>query len=314
MAVGVKQPQGGQGDGAGIAGIADIAGGPADAAMFDGARGLQSDPASVEQVETGLLLEGIYQVHGADLRGHARGPLMQRLQRFMQQEGVATISALQDRILHARPAAEALVQALFLRPASLFGDTGRLAALRAAMVPYLRSCPLPKIWIAESTCSEDVFALVILLIEEGLYDKTLIFVTAADDRLLARARFGQFPLHRLGEYESNYLRCGGTATLVDYCRERHGQMEFLPHCRPNLIWAKYDLATDRSFNEFQLIVCQRVLPEFGVPLQRRALRLFADSLSPFGLLCVDGPQAMTGTAAAQFQAVDPAQGLFRRTV
>ena len=282
--------------------------------LIDGRPGVQADLASIEQVETGLLLEGIYQVHGADLRGHARGPLMQRLQRFMQQEGIATVSALQDRILHARPAAEALVQALFVRPASLFSDTARMAVLRAAMVPYLRSCPLPKIWIAESTCSEDVFALVIVLIEEGLYDKTLIFVTAADDSLLAQARLGRFPTHRLAEYETNYLRSGGAATLRDYCRERDGLMEFLPSCRPNLIWAQYDLATDRSFNEFQLIVCQRVLPEFGVPLQRRALRLFADSLSPFGLLSVDGPEAMAGSAATQFQALDPAQGLFRRMV
>ena len=124
----------------------------------------------------------------------------------------------------------------------------------------------------------DVFALVILLIEEELYDKTLIFVTGADDGLLAESRRGTFPAERMAEYEANYRDSGGMAALSDYCSMRDGRMVFEPALRRNLIWAQYNLATDRSFNEFQLIACRRVLPEFGLTLRRRALHLFADSL------------------------------------
>ena len=51
-----------------------------------------------------------------------------------------------------------------------------------------------------------------------------------------------------------------------------------------ITWAQYNMVTDASFNEFQMIVCQRALPDFGPLLRQRVLRLFHDSLSLFGVL------------------------------
>ena len=288
-----------------------------------GCRGLQmqlviagpvSDFQTVDRLETDLLLEGLYQLHSADFRGYARAPLMQRLHAYLQSGAIDSISLLQDRIMRSRIEADALVRALSLRPADLFGDTDSVLHLRATLGPYLRSCPLPKLGIAESTSAEEVFGLVILLIEEGRYDKTLIFVTAADDALLAETRLGSFNAADMARYEDNYRRSGGRQALADYCSNLHGRMVFAAHLRNNLIWAQYDLATDRSFNEFQLILCRRVLPEFGPLLRRRALHLFAESLSPFGILAVDVPEELDqAPMTRQFQTVSRQYGLYRRT-
>jgi chemotaxis protein methyltransferase CheR len=267
----------------------------------------------IERLETDLLLEALYQVHGADFRGYARPALTQKLQSLMQAGGIATLSGLQDRLLRSPAQAEALVRALSLRPAGLFDDAAAASQLRRTLCPYLRSCPLPKIWIAESTSAEDVFALVILLIEEGLYDKTLIFVTAADETLLAETRLGAFPWERMAQYDASYRASGGTGALSDYCEQRGDMMIFTAPLRRNLIWAQYNLVTDRSFNEFQFISCRRVLAEFGPSLRRRSLQLFADSLAPFGILGVDVPDELEAAPMAmQFQTVSRANGLYRR--
>ena len=175
------------------------------------------------------------------------------------------------------------------------------------MRPGSRNC-------AESTSAEDVFALVILLIEEALYDKTLIFVTAADEPLLSETRLGAFPAERMAGYDAGYRASGGTGSLADYCDLRDGHtMVFAAPLRRNLIWAQYDLVTDRSFNEFQFMSCRRVLPEFGMSLRRRALQLFADSLAPFGILSVDTADELDAVQMAmQFQAVSRDHGLYRR--
>ena len=284
------------------------------ARLDDGALLQHSDCAAIERLETDLLLEGLYQVHGADFRGFVRASLMRRLRAVMHAEGLPTISALQNHILRARVHAEELVRALSLRPAGLFEDPLGMQALRAVLGPLLRSYPLPKIWIAESTSAEDVFALVILLIEEGLYDKTLIFVTAAEETLLAETRLGVIDAARFAQYEADYQRSGGTRSLNDYgTHQNDGQFAFASALRSNLIWAQYNLATDRSFNEFQLIICQRVLPEFGPLLRRRSLHLFADSLSPFSILSVDVPDDLdSAPMALRFQAVVRERGLYRR--
>ena len=267
----------------------------------------------IERLETELLLEAVYQAHGADFRGYARPVLRQKLQALMQAGGIGTISALQDQVLRSPTHAEGLLRALSLRPAGLFDDASGVGQLRQTLCPYLRSCPLPKIWIAESTSAEDVFALVILLIEEGLYDKTLIFVTAADDMLLAETRLGAFPIARMAQYDASYRASGGTGNLSDYCEQRDDAMVFATQLRRNLIWAQYNLVTDRSFNEFQFISCRRVLPEFGPSLRRRSLQLFADSLSPFGILGVDAADELEAAPMArQFQTVSRQHGLYRR--
>lgn len=294
------------------------------AAVDLGCGGPHADQAPIEALEAELLLEALAQVHGADFRGFARDLVLDKLRAYLRQTGTATLSLLQDRILRSGEEAQALASALHRRSATLFEDTAGMCALREAIGPYLRSCPLPRIWVAEPACAEDVFALVILLIEEGLYDRSLIFVTASDEALLTKIRIGAFPLDRLAACEAAYRTFGGAAQLMDYCvkdafvkDDCDGSgtgMQFSPALHGNLIWAQYNLATDRSFNEFQLIVGRRVLPELGAALRRRALQLFADSLSPFGILAVDPVDDLdAGAMALQFQPIERAHGLYRRS-
>ena len=52
----------------------------------------------------------------------------------------------------------------------------------------------------------------------------------------------------------------------------------------DVVFAQHNLATDRSFNEFHLILCRNVLIYFGRDLQDRVLRLFDESLPRRGVL------------------------------
>jgi chemotaxis protein methyltransferase CheR len=274
-----------------------------------------SHQATIETLETELLLEALYQLHGLDFRGYAASFLLRRLRQFINERGIDTISILQDQIIRSRDIMDALVRTLSLRLGKLFDNDSQTQSFRKVVAPYLRSCPLPKIWIAESTSPEDVFELVILLVEENLYDKTLIFITAADENMLNETRAGCFVIDDFLQYEENYKRCGGKSALTNYCTQHNGHMVFKAALRKNLIWAQYDLTTDRSFNEFQFIYCRRVLPEFGPQLRRRALQLFADSLSPFGVLNIDILEELQHTAMGlQFQLICQSSGLYRRVL
>ena len=72
------------------------------------------------------------------------------------------------------------------------------------------------------------------------------------------------------------------------------------------------MVTDASFNEFQMIICQRALPDFGPLLRQRVLRLFHDSLSLFGVLGLDREIADGDPLAASYQAVFPHQPWYKR--
>lgn len=272
---------------------------------------------TVQEVEAELLLEALYRVYGTDLRAMDRAALRPRLIAFMRRRGLASLSALQAEALHDQALGIELLRCLCLRPAALFDDPARIAVLRQTLGPWLRSCPVARLWISECSGAEDVYTLAILLREEGFYDKTLLFATASSEAMLDAARAGRIPAAELGRYQQSYLRSGGRHTLTDYLvsaePDAEGDLVFRPELGRNIIWAQYNLATDATFNEFQLIVCRGALADMQPALRQRALRLFHESLAVFGYLSVHPADALDHLPNdVDFRAVHADSGLYRR--
>lgn len=267
----------------------------------------------VEDLEIDLLLEGVYRRFGHDFRGFRREPLKERLHAMMRQNGLQSVSLLQDRVMHDPPSASAFLRALSERSKTLFDDPSYFQALRAAMVPLLRTYPSPKIWIAECVSVEDACALSIMLAEEGLHERTQIFATAQNEALLQEAQSGHFPGARLAAYAENYRKSGGKADFTTYCRQGQGSVAFSPQLCANVTWAQHSLASDASFNEFQLVLCRRNLSDFGDALRQRVLQLFYDSMSFLGVLGVEG-DAVGSLApfSSRYRPIAANQGLYRR--
>jgi chemotaxis protein methyltransferase CheR len=267
-----------------------------------------------EQVEIDLLLEGLYQLYGNDFRGYERPLLKRKLLAFMHAQGLNTVSALQALVMHEGDVGEALLRSLLERPGGLFHERENFKLLRETAGPLLRSYATPKVWLTECASAEEVFALAILLEEEGLSDKALLYATSPNEALLNEAREGVFAADKLLEYTENYRHSGGKGELTDYCIETDEGWVFLPQIRRNIIWSQFSLATDTSFNEFQLIVCHTPLTDFAAPLRRRVLTLFSESLSPFGILNVEGALELESAPfSINYQSIATAPGLYRHT-
>lgn len=266
---------------------------------------------SLEEIEIDLLLEGIYQHFGDDFRGYERAYLKQKLLEFMQAQGLKTISALQDSAMHEPGANTALSRALSFHPVALFENAAKIRAMREMLGPRLRSCPFPKVWVADCSCAEEVFTLAIMLEEEGLYQKTQIFATDANEILLHEARSASFPLSRFAEYEDNYRRSGGRRQLSDYCLVDDQRVVLAQALQHNITWAQYNLSCDTSFNEFELITCHRSILDFGTSLRRRVLQIFSESLTPFAILSAEPIEELYNACFAfNYKAAYPELGLY----
>lgn len=269
---------------------------------------------TVQQLETDLLLEAVFQLYGSDFRGYERTSIAGKLASFMRLKGFPTVSLLQNSVIHEREVATDLLYALTARPASMFDELQAFASLRAVAEPLLRSYARPKIWIPECATAEEVHALAILLEEAGIYDRAVIHATCSNPVLLGKIRTGCFALNRAEEYERNYAASGGTGRFTQYWAERDGQAEFDPRLRRNITFSEYNLSTDTSFNEFHLIVCRKRLPEFGLMLRRRVLNLFTDSLVRFGILFADPlDEFEVYPCAGNYNAISREHGIYRRT-
>jgi chemotaxis protein methyltransferase CheR len=245
----------------------------------------------VEELELELLLEALFQCHGYDFRGYDRAVVARKVQALRLHLGLATISALQSRALHDEESYHALLRALYVAPALMFDDPLEVSMLRLSLGVSLHGAPLPRVWLADCAGAQQAWTLAILLEQEQLASRTEIYATVASDTMLADARQATLPMAQLGELQANYLRGGGVGKLIDYfdvgADGLHAVLK--PHLASRITWAQYNLVTDASFNEFQMILGHRALPDFGPLLRKRVLQLFDDSLAPFGMLALDQP-------------------------
>jgi chemotaxis protein methyltransferase CheR len=267
---------------------------------------------ATEELEIELLLEALFQFSGYDFRAYDRPALRRKLHQVMLARGLHTVSALQDRVLHDPGAGAALLRALSVQPAALFDDPEHARQLRIVLASCLRASAVPKVWLAECAGPQEAWSLAILLAEEQLHLRTEIFATLANEEMVAAAGLAGFPAERMEEYQESYYKSGGTGQLADYFDVSDGRATLLESLSNRITWAQYNMVTDASFNEFQMIICQRALPDFGPLLRQRVMRLFHDSLSLFGVLGLDREIAAGDPLAASYQAVFPHQAWYKR--
>jgi chemotaxis protein methyltransferase CheR len=249
------------------------------------------DP-ELEQVEIELLLEGIYRHYGFDFRSYAYASIRRRLWKRIEAEGLTTITDLQNRVLHDPEMMEKLLLDLSINVTAMFRDPTFYKVFRQQVVPTLRTYPFIRIWHAGCATGEEVYSMAILLEEEGLYERARIYATDINEVVLQKAKSGIFPLDRMQEYTENYIAAGGTRSFSDYYVAKYGGAIFSPSLTKNVVFSQHNLVTDRSFSEFNVILCRNVLIYFDKTLQARVLTLFYDSLAMFGVLALGSKESL----------------------
>jgi chemotaxis protein methyltransferase CheR len=270
------------------------------------------DP-ELERLELELLLEAIHRRYGFDFREYAPASLKRRVWRRIRAEGLESVSGLQEAVLHAPVVMERLLLDLSINVTSMFRDPSCYAALRAQVVPLLRTWPFLRIWNAGCSTGEETYSLAILLREEGLYDRSRIYATDINEAVLEQARAGVFPLEKMQEYTQNYLRAGGTSAFSEYYLAAYDGAQFQRSLVDNVVFAQHNLASDRSFNEFQAIVCRNVMIYFDRSLQDRVHELFYESLAMFGILVLGHKESIRFTRFAdRYEELDAAERIYRK--
>ena len=246
----------------------------------------------LERIEIELLLEGIFRQYGFDFRAYAYSSIRRRIWKRITAEQLENISALQERVLHDPRMMERLLLDLSVNVTAMFRDPGFYAAFRDQVIPLLRTYPFIRIWHAGCSTGEEVYSMAILLQEEGLYDRARLYATDINEVVLQQAKAGIFPLERMQEYTENYIRAGGKRSFSEYYTAKYDGALFSPSLKQNIVFSQHNLVTDRSFSEFNVVLCRNVLIYFDRKLQQRVHGLFYESLVTFGILCLGSKESL----------------------
>ncbi len=264
-------------------------------------------------IELRLLAEAVYLRYGHDFREYSGASFKRRMLYAIGQMGLPTVSALQERILHEPEAFSQLLQYLTVPVSEMFRDPPYFLALRRHVVPVLRTYPSVKVWVAGCSTGQEAYSLAILLLEEGLLERTIVYATDINPASLDRGRQGIYPVDTMQGYTANYQQAGGQRSFSDYYTAGYGGALFDKRLRDSITFADHSLATDSVFAETQLVSCRNVLIYFNRKLQDRALGLFHESLSHRGFLGLGSRESLDFSSYKDaFEPVSKAERLYRK--
>ena len=266
-----------------------------------------------EALEIQLLLEGVFRYYGFDFRNYALASLKRRIWNTIRSEQLTSVSGLQEKVLHDPACMERFLLTLSINVTAMFRDPSFFLGFRSKVVPLLRTYPFIRIWHAGCSTGEEVYSMAILLQEEGLYHRCRIYATDMNEVVLKKAKAGIFPLKLMQEYTQNYLKAGGKQSFSEYYTAAYDNAIFRSSLKENIVFSQHNLATDGSFNEFNVILCRNVLIYFNQLLQERVHKLLYESMGMFGVLGLGHQESLKFTPHEKhYEELEGHEKLYRR--
>lgn len=270
-------------------------------------------PQRAFDIELDLFIEAVRRRYHYDFRHYAKASFRRRLRSAMIRFNCESLSLLQHKLLHGEIAFGDLLDFLTVQVSELFRDPGYFDSLRRHVVPLLRTYPSIRIWVAGCSSGEEAYSMAILLQEEGLLERSLIYATDINTEALRRAREGVYPAERMALFHDNYRKSGATGSFSDYVTAAYGQGMFGKELKKQIVFSEHNLASDQVFAEVQLVSCRNVLIYFEPALQDRALGLFREALCHRGFLGLGAKESLRFSAHGDaFDVLSAEHRLFRK--
>lgn len=253
----------------------------------------------VKEEEVDQLVNELAERYGYDFTNYAKASLRRRINRLLAIDRIPSFAELIYRVKNDGDYLTHIVEELTVNVTEMFRDPLVFKMIREQVLPVLATHPFIRIWHAGCASGEEVYSMAIMLEEANLMRKSLIYATDINPSVIENIQRGIFPLNRMQQYSENYILSGGKKDFSSFYTAQYGWAKFSQKLKQKMIAATHNLVSDRSFNEFQLILCRNVLIYFDKVLQDKVLSLFSDSLEKLGFLVLGSKENLRFSSVAK---------------
>lgn len=253
-------------------------------------------PLDIQNFEIKQLLAAILFRYGYDFNQYAKASLKRKILHRMALSKFNNVSEMIPRILHDAEYFELFLKDMSVTVTDMFRDIEVFSKIRDTVFTQLKTYSRVNIWHAGCATGEEVYAMAIMLFEEGLLDRTRIYATDFNNQALDVAQKGIYPAEKIEQFTSNYIGSGGKASFGDYYHAKYKNVKMRESLKHNITFANHNLIKDQVFAQMHLIVCRNVLIYFDKTLQERVLDLFRRSLVHKGFLLLGDKESLEFTA------------------
>jgi two-component system, chemotaxis family, CheB/CheR fusion protein len=272
-----------------------------------------ADPRSPATPDPGIehVLRYLRDARLFDFTGYKRGTLARRIDRRMQQAGLAAgdYDAYVDYLEVHPEEFELLFNTILINVTSFFRDPDSWDLLRKSALPELlerrREGPI-RVWSAGCATGQEAYSAVMLLAEElgreAVKDRVKVYATDLDSEALEYAR--------QATYTPREVESIPPELLERYFERTVGGYVFTAELRRLVIFGRHDLLQDAPISRTDLLLCRNTLMYFNSDAQAQLVSRLHFSLAEHGFLLLGKVEMLN--QGDLFQAVDPRHRLFRK--
>ncbi|WP_423149243.1 CheR family methyltransferase [Rubrolithibacter danxiaensis] len=267
----------------------------------------------IKDEEIRILLNDLVETHGYDFTEYSKASLKRRISRLFLLDRFPSFAEFRFRLLNDKNYIGRFVEQITVTVTEMFRDPEFYKTLREQVIPVLGTYPFIRIWHAGCATGEEVYSMAILLQEENLLHKSLLYATDLNPEALDKAAKGIFPLSAMKLYSENYIQAGGKKEFSSYYSAVYDRVKFNENLSSKMIFSTHNLVSDHSFNQFQLILCRNVLIYFDKDLQSKVFTLFDESLENLGFLALGSKETIRfSSIAPRFKEVNKKEKIWRK--
>jgi chemotaxis protein methyltransferase CheR len=260
-----------------------------------------------------VILNDVVEVYGYDFTNYSRASMRRRITRLVVKDRFASFAEFRYRIRSDKSYFRRFVEEITVNVTEMFRDPLFYKSLREHVLPMLAPLPVIRVWHAGCSTGEEVYSMAIVLQEAGLLRKSLLYATDINPSVLEKVRHGVYPISQMKQYSENYILSGGKNDFSAYYTAKYDSVKFDELLSKRIVLATHNLVADRSFNEFQLILCRNVMIYFDKPFQDRVLRLFYESLEMLGYLALGSKETLKFTdMSGKFKQLENKEKIWRK--
>jgi len=249
-----------------------------------------------------------------DLTEYSEKSLKRRIQKVLDDNKLDISTAIQ-KLKNDPDFLERVVKDITVNTTELFRDPQVWQDLRFRILPKFKNNKNINIWHAGCSTGQEVYSMLILLNEMGLYDKAKIFATDINEDALEIAKKGEYKYRFNIGYLDNFDKVIKENPFnyeeyndVPYSKyfkinKAHNSLEINNFLREKPIYRKHDLVKMENlyFAKFDLIICRNVIIYFKYELQSKVFKLFHEHLYTNGYLLFGMHESMLGEIANKFE-------------
>lgn len=262
--------------------------------------------------QVNITKEDIYKIvfefkrlYNFDFSEYAEQSFKRRIEHVLATYGLQDVDALLRKVREDKTVFQKCINDITVNTTELFRDTDVWLNLKRNVLNLFRNKNTINIWHAGCSSGEEVYSMLILLYELGLFDKAKVFATDINTEILDKARTGIFNNRLHHAYFDNFdkvikvnpLNFEETLDIpytkyfeIDNASRTFKVKDFL---RDKVTFKYHNLVEGTIFYKFDLIFCRNVIIYFNTELQNKVVSLYHESLFNDGMLLVGAHENIT---------------------